>query len=50
MGVKDVSLVGRATQGVRLVRMDDGDHAVGFDLVQDAGEEPTSEPEGEESE
>lgn len=49
MGVKDVSLVGRATQGVRLVRMDDGDHVVGFDLVQEANEEIVSEPEGEES-
>ncbi len=49
MGVKDVSLVGRATQGVRLVRMDDGDNVVGFDLVQDANEEPVSEVEGEET-
>ncbi|WP_291330019.1 DNA gyrase subunit A [Desulfovibrio sp. UCD-KL4C] len=37
LGVKDVSLVGRATQGVRLVRMADNDNAVGFDLVMDDG-------------
>ena len=50
MGVKDVSLVGRATQGVRLVRMDENDHVVGFDLVQDTNDELISETEGDESE
>ncbi|WP_035074715.1 DNA gyrase subunit A [Maridesulfovibrio zosterae] len=49
LGVKDVSLVGRATQGVRLVRMDDDDNVVGFDLVQEANEDFDSELEGEET-
>jgi len=33
--VGEISLVGRATQGVRLVRLDEGGQAVGFDLVQE---------------
>nr|WP_169315988.1 DNA gyrase subunit A [Maridesulfovibrio hydrothermalis] len=51
LGIKDVSLVGRATQGVRLVRMDDDDQVVGFDLVIDANEEIPAdfESEGEET-
>ena len=32
---KDVSLVGRATQGVRLVRLDKGGTVAGFDLVRE---------------
>lgn len=35
MGVGEISRVGRATQGVRLVRMDNGGHVVGFDIVRD---------------
>ena len=35
MCVGEISLVGRATQGVRLVRLDDDEHAAGFDLVLD---------------
>jgi len=35
MSVEEIRKVGRATQGVRLVSMDDGDQVVGFDLVQD---------------
>ncbi|MFW5735036.1 MAG: DNA gyrase subunit A [Oceanidesulfovibrio sp.] len=33
--VKDISLVGRATQGVRVVRLDNGGTAVAFDIVQE---------------
>jgi DNA gyrase subunit A len=44
IGIKDVSLVGRATQGVRLVSLDSGQSVICFDLVQalvvdDAGDE-----------
>ena len=40
IGVRDVSLVGRATQGVRLVSLDSGQSVICFDLVQVlAGEE-----------
>jgi DNA gyrase subunit A len=34
IGIKDVSLVGRATQGVRLVSLDAGQSVICFDLVQ----------------
>ncbi len=33
--VDEISLVGRATQGVRVVRLDEGGHVAGFDLVAD---------------
>jgi DNA gyrase subunit A len=36
LGVEDVRSVGRATMGVRLVKLDDGAHVVGFDTVADA--------------
>ncbi|THB64576.1 MAG: DNA gyrase subunit A [Desulfovibrio sp.] len=35
--LRDVSLVGRATQGVRLVRLDEGGIVAGFDLVRENG-------------
>jgi DNA gyrase subunit A len=35
MSVDEIRKVGRATQGVRLVSMDEGDQVMGFDLVQD---------------
>lgn len=35
MGVNEVRKVGRATQGVRMVRMSEGGHVAGFDLVRD---------------
>ena len=35
MKANEIRKVGRATQGVRLVSMDDGDYVVGFDLVRD---------------
>jgi len=33
--VDEVSVLGRNTQGVRLIRLDKGDHLVGLDLLQD---------------
>ncbi len=38
IGVDDVRSVGRATQGVRLVSMDEGASVVGFDRIDDTGE------------
>ncbi|MGE4299598.1 MAG: DNA gyrase subunit A [Desulfovibrionaceae bacterium] len=35
MSVGEIRSVGRATQGVRLVRMDEGGHVVGLDLVRE---------------
>ncbi len=40
LSVEEIRKVGRATMGVRLVSMDEGDQVVGFDLVQD----PTAPP------
>ena len=39
LSVDEVRSVGRATMGVRLVRLDDGASVVGFDTVADSGEE-----------
>jgi DNA gyrase subunit A len=38
MRVSDISVMGRATQGVRLVSMDNGGHVAGFDLIKENGE------------
>jgi DNA gyrase subunit A len=35
IAVKEISVVGRATQGVRLVSMENGDRVAGFDLIQE---------------
>ena len=40
MEVKEIRSVGRATQGVRLVNMDEGGHVVGFDRVVEQHTEP----------
>jgi DNA gyrase subunit A len=37
--VADVSIVGRNTQGVRLIRLDDGDRLTGVERVESLGEE-----------
>jgi DNA gyrase subunit A len=37
--VSDVSVVGRNTQGVRLIRLDEGDRLTGVERVQSLGEE-----------
>ena len=39
LSVDEVRSVGRATMGVRLVRLDDGASVVGFDTVADSGDE-----------
>ncbi len=39
--VGEIRKVGRATQGVRLVAMDDGDSVAGFDLVRETGADDT---------
>jgi DNA gyrase subunit A len=38
IGVGDIHSIGRATQGVRLVSMDEGGHVVSFDRVDKADE------------
>jgi DNA gyrase subunit A len=46
--VADVSIQGRNTQGVRLIRLDDGDRLTGVEGVQSLGEEGTEDlPAGE---
>lgn len=40
MSIGEVSTIGRATQGVRLVRLDEGAHVVGFDRVDESEESP----------
>jgi DNA gyrase subunit A len=37
--VKDISIQGRATQGVRLMRVDDGEHVAAIERLADPGEE-----------
>jgi DNA gyrase subunit A len=39
IGVEEVRNIGRATQGVRLVSLDEGASVVGFDRIDDGGEE-----------
>ncbi|MCL1939390.1 MAG: DNA gyrase subunit A [Desulfovibrionaceae bacterium] len=39
IGVEEIRSIGRATQGVRLVTMDEGASVVGFDRIDDGGEE-----------
>jgi DNA gyrase subunit A len=41
--VGDISIVGRNTQGVRLIRLDDGDRLVGVERVESLGEEAIDE-------
>jgi DNA gyrase subunit A len=44
LGIKDVPALGRATQGVRIMRLNDGDEVVSLALV-DKSEEPEDEDE-----
>jgi DNA gyrase subunit A len=37
--VTDISIVGRNTQGVRLIRLDEGDRLTGVERVESLGEE-----------
>jgi DNA gyrase subunit A len=45
--VADVSIVGRNTQGVRLIRLDDGDRLTGVERVESLGEEFEEGPAGD---
>ncbi|MDR2893790.1 MAG: DNA gyrase subunit A [Deltaproteobacteria bacterium] len=48
IGVKDINSIGRVTQGVRLVALDEGGSVVSFDKVDDGGETlPLAEAESE---
>jgi DNA gyrase subunit A len=38
--VSDISVQGRNTQGVRLIRLDDGDRLVGLERIEGEGGEP----------
>ena len=44
LGIKDIPALGRATQGVRIMRLNDGDEVVSLALV-DKSEEPEDEDE-----
>ncbi|MGX8718496.1 MAG: DNA gyrase subunit A [Desulfovibrio sp.] len=39
LGVEDIRSIGRATMGVRLVKLDEGATVAGFDKVEESGEE-----------
>jgi DNA gyrase subunit A len=43
IGVDEVRSIGRATQGVRLVTLDEGASVVGFDRIDDNGEQQGEE-------
>jgi DNA gyrase subunit A len=43
--VSDVSVMGRNTQGVRLIRLDEGDRLVGIERVEGLSEEDDPEAE-----
>ena len=45
LGLKDIPELGRATQGVRIMRLNEGDKVVSLALVDKATEEPESEEE-----
>jgi DNA gyrase subunit A len=48
LGLKDIPELGRATQGVRIMRMNDGDEVVSLALVDAAPDDDDELPEGEE--
>jgi len=43
IGVEEIRSIGRATQGVRLVSMDEGASVVGFDRIDDTGDTDVSD-------
>jgi DNA gyrase subunit A len=43
--VKDIRVMGRATQGVRIIKLDDGDHVVDIAKLQDDEDIPEGDPE-----
>ena len=44
LGLKDIPALGRATQGVRIMRLNDGDRVVSLALVEKSDEEADEEP------
>ena len=42
-GIKDVSVLGRSTQGVRVMRLDEGDKAAAMTLLKEVGESEEKE-------
>ena len=48
LGLKDIPQLGRATQGVRIMRLNDGDEVVSLALVDKSEEPAEEEPEGAE--
>jgi len=49
MATSAISVIGRNTQGVRLIRLEEGDKLVSIANVAKAEEEPADEPEGKEA-
>ncbi len=47
LGLKDISALGRATQGVRIMRLNDGDEIVSLALVDKVPDEPEEDEAGE---
>lgn len=47
MPVEDIRVMGRATQGVRVIRLDDADEIADVAVIKDAGEEDQLEENGE---
>ncbi len=45
MGLKDIPGLGRATQGVRIMRLNEGDKVVSLALVDKAVDEPVEDEE-----
>ncbi|TAJ57218.1 MAG: DNA gyrase subunit A, partial [Chitinophagaceae bacterium] len=49
-GIQDIREAGRATQGVTLIRLDEGDEIAAISQIEDQEEEPVTNPEpGEEN-
>lgn len=49
LGLKDIPSLGRATQGVRIMRLNDGDRVVSLALVEKSPEVPEGEDDSDES-
>ena len=50
VAVKDLPTLGRATQGVRVMRLDEGDFVASIGVIPKEEEEEKAEPEAEETE
>ena len=44
-GVSEISIVGRNTQGVRLIRLDDGERLVSVEGIESLGDDESVSPE-----